>query len=159
MLKPSKPLVLQPLPSRSLQRLRNDQKETRSVTLSPRPVLPPALRVLLVEANMIIALDADDMLTRNGAAKVDIASDGQEALRFLNARPYDLAVLDLRMDRPDSGMVAARLAGLDIPFLFSTGYGETPARPDDFSHIQVIGKPFSEPYLLARVSELVKPRL
>lgn len=118
----------------------------------PKRILPPMLRVLVVEENMIIALDAEDMLTRNGAAGVDIAGNGTEALRLLADQPYGFALLDLRLPSAESLAVALRLQELGIPFIFSVGYGEHAANPPAFPSVPIVGKPFSEAYLLARLA-------
>jgi CheY-like chemotaxis protein len=111
--------------------------------------------VLIVEANMIIALDAEDMLTRNGAAGVDIAADSAEALRFLAGPSYGFALLDLRLPNAESLAVAWRLQELGIPFIFSVGYGEQVVNPPAFPAVPIVGKPFSESYLLARLAALL----
>jgi CheY-like chemotaxis protein len=113
------------------------------------------LRVLVVEANMIIALDAEDMLTRNGAAGVDIAANSTEALRFLAEPSYGFALLDLRLPNAESLAIAWRLQELGIPFIFSVGYGEHVISPPAFPAVPIVGKPFSESYLLARLAALL----
>ena len=121
------------------------------MTKLPRRELPPRLRVLVVEANMIIALDTEDMLRRHGASAVDVAADAAEALRLLAERAYGIALLDLRL--PDAGCIAVaeRLRELAVPFIFSAGYGEHAENPPAFPAIPLVGKPFSESFLLARL--------
>ncbi|MEQ9609055.1 MAG: response regulator [Kiloniellaceae bacterium] len=120
-----------------------------------RRVLPPMLRVLIVEDNMIIALDAEDMLTRNGVAGVDIAASSTEALRLLADLSYGFAVVDLRLPNAESLAIAWRLQELGIPFIFSVGYGEHVINPPAFPAVPIVGKPFSESYLLARLAALL----
>ncbi len=114
------------------------------------------LRVLIVEDNMIIALDAEDMLTRNGAAGVDIAGSSAEALRMLADPSYSFAVVDLRLPNAESLAIAWRLQELGIPFIFSVGYGEQVINPPAFPAVPVVGKPFSESYLMARLADLLE---
>ena len=125
------------------------------MTQPPRRGLPPALTLLVVEANMIIALDVEDMLTRNGAVGVDIASNRSEAFGFLASRCYNAAIVDLKLAQADSLAIAMRLSELRIPFVFSSGYGEKAERPEGFPGIAMVGKPFSETYLMLRLAELL----
>jgi hypothetical protein len=43
-----------------------------------------------------------------------------------------------------------------VPFAFAVGYGERARLPPRFADKLVIGKPYSESYLLARLAELLK---
>ncbi|MGF1629464.1 MAG: response regulator [Kiloniellaceae bacterium] len=113
------------------------------------------LRLLIVEDNMILALDVEDMLMRNGAAQVQVVSSCEEALEQLDTTAFDAALLDLNLTRGDSLPVAMRLRERGIPFAFTTGYGERAIIPPPFATVPVIGKPYSESYLLARLAELL----
>lgn len=104
---------------------------------------------------MIIALDAEDMLRRHGAGAVDVAAGAAEALRFLAERSYGIALLDLRLPPAESLAVAERLQALAVPFLFSVGYGERADNPPSFPDVPIVGKPFSESFLLARLAALL----
>jgi CheY-like chemotaxis protein len=117
--------------------------------------LPKGLRLLVVEDNMIVALDVEDMLKRNGATHVEVVNTAEEALKQLDAAVFDAALLDLKLTDGDSLPVAARLRELAIPFAFSTGYGERADIPSPFAGLPVIGKPYSESYLLSCLADLL----
>jgi CheY-like chemotaxis protein len=68
------------------------------------------LRVLLAEDNPINALLARALLTRAGCV-VDRAATGQEALTALEAAPYDLVLMDMRMPGMDGPTAARTLRG------------------------------------------------
>lgn len=121
-----------------------------------KPALPPGLRLLVVEDNSILALDVEDMLLRNGAAQVDVVTTCEEALQRLDTASFDLALLDMRLARGNSLPVAHRLQERGIPFTFSVGYGERVTIPPAFADRQVIGKPYSESYLLSHLAALLK---
>lgn len=119
-------------------------------------MLPEGLRLLVVEHNSILALDVEDMLLRNGAAQVEVASSCVEALARLESGIFDAALLDLALAESDNLAVAITLQAANIPFAFAVGYGERATLPPRFADKLVIGKPYSESYLLARLAELLK---
>ena len=98
--------------------------------------------VLVVEDNMIIALEAEEALTAMGAESVDMAASVREALRLIDSSPPDRALLDVNLGSETSVAVARRLAELGIPFAFATGYGESFKVPPDLGDIPVVKKPF-----------------
>ncbi|MGY4801880.1 HWE histidine kinase domain-containing protein [Teichococcus aerofrigidensis] len=120
-----------------------------------RPAREPAAeftlsgRVLLVEDNLLIAMDAEDQLRRLGAAEVDVAAGVQTALRLLEQAPPAFALLDVNLGRESSFPVADALLARGIPFLFATGYGEADAFPDRLRGVAVISKPYSSTELRA----------
>ncbi|WP_022697346.1 HWE histidine kinase domain-containing protein [Euryhalocaulis caribicus] len=100
--------------------------------------------VLLLEDNMVIALDAEDMLTRMGAQKVEVAASASEALRLIEANTPDAAVLDVNLGDENSFPVADRLKELGVPYIFATGYGEESPAPDLHLDRPFVRKPYSE---------------
>ncbi|PWC29693.1 HWE histidine kinase domain-containing protein [Teichococcus aestuarii] len=100
-------------------------------------------RVLLVEDNLLIAMDAEDQLRRLGGTAVDVASSVQAALRMLEHAVPQVALLDVNLGRESSFPVADALLARGIPFVFATGYGEADAFPDRFRSSEVISKPYT----------------
>lgn len=119
--------------------------------------LRPGLSVLVVERNSIVALDVEDMLLRNGAARVTVASNAAEALAALAIETFHAGLLDLNLTAGGSVVVAARLDELGVPFAFVTDYGERPALPPPFVGRPVLGKPCSEHYLMSQLAGLLGP--
>ncbi|MHB8285508.1 MAG: response regulator [Caulobacteraceae bacterium] len=70
------------------------------------PDLTAGLRVLLAEDNPVNALLAKALLGRVGCS-VDRVANGQEALEALQAAPYDVVLMDMRMPIMD-GLTAAK---------------------------------------------------
>lgn len=99
-------------------------------------------KVLLVEDSLIIALDAEDILSRLGA-DVMTASTVENALELIDDAPPTLAVLDINLGDQTSLTVADRLGDLKVPFLFATGYGEQAVLPDIHQHRAVVQKPYT----------------
>lgn len=98
--------------------------------------------VLVVEDNMIIALEAEEVLMALGAEAVDMAASVREALRLIERSPPDRALLDVNLGTETSMPVARRLAELGIPFAFATGYGESFEVPAEIGDVPVIKKPY-----------------
>lgn len=101
----------------------------------------PALRILVVEDEMTIALLVEDMLLDLGHEVVAVAMRLPQALAQARSAAIDLAVLDVNLDGRPSFPVAAALAERGVPFLFATGYGGAGVDPA-FADRTVIKKPF-----------------
>ncbi|MGB3928225.1 MAG: GAF domain-containing protein, partial [Sphingobium sp.] len=98
--------------------------------------------VLLVEDNMIIAMDGEDALRDLGAEVLTAASVGR-AREAIALGPVDLAVLDFNLGSETSLPVADLLAERGVPFIFATGYGDGLELPARFEHIALVKKPYS----------------
>jgi CheY-like chemotaxis protein len=133
----------------------DSEEKPNQVTKPGKYSLPEKLRLLVVEENVIVALDVEDMLTRNGAAHVAVVSSCEEALKQLDSARFDAALLVPQLTQGDSLPVARRLRELAIPFAFTTGYGERAVIPPPFSAMPVIGKPYNEAHLISRLVELL----
>ncbi|MGR9198426.1 HWE histidine kinase domain-containing protein [Rhizobium leguminosarum] len=100
------------------------------------------LNVLLVENNLIIAMDGEDILRRLGA-DVATAPSVTEAMEILAGQPFDLALLDVNLGDETSFGIADRLAADGVPFVFATGYGEGIAQANSHSDAPVLQKPYT----------------
>ncbi|MGE0597357.1 MAG: HWE histidine kinase domain-containing protein [Hyphomonadaceae bacterium] len=110
-------------------------------------------RVLLIEDNLIIALDAQEMLLRMGAEGVDTASSVSDAIGIIEKRMPDFALLDVNLVGETSFPAAERLMSAGVPFMFATGYGDDLKFPREFSGVAVVTKPYSEEGVLAALSD------
>ncbi len=104
---------------------------------------PLAGRVLLVEDNIIIAMDAQDMLRRLGAQQVDTASSAAMALAAIDRQAPGFALLDVNLGQGTSLPVAEKLTELGIPFAFATGYGEDISALGIYAQVPVVRKPYT----------------
>jgi len=102
-----------------------------------------ALRVLLVEDEMLIAMDIEDMLVELGFDVVGPAPRLHTALKLAREAPIDLAVLDVNLAGERSFPVADVLRARGIPFLFATGYGPAGLTGDYASEI-TLQKPLEQ---------------
>jgi signal transduction histidine kinase len=70
-------------------------------------------RVLIADDQHIIRLTLRKQLERLGAARVDEAPDGYEALRLYEAGPYDVVISDERMDGPGGNELAQAIRAIE----------------------------------------------
>lgn len=110
-------------------------------------------RCLVVDDELLIALDIEQILLAAGAASVSCLASAEEALASLRSGPrFDVAVLDvlLRSTTRDSFSVAAALQLQNTPFVFLTGMRGADFRPGEFPGVPVVEKP-CQPAVLVEV--------
>lgn len=110
--------------------------------------------VLLVEDNMIIAMDAEDFLGELGAEQVHVASNTSDAIDLAEAHAMTFALLDINLGAETSEPIAAHLSAQGVPFAFATGYGETTRLSETFPTAPIIQKPYDKAAIVAAYSEL-----
>jgi light-regulated signal transduction histidine kinase (bacteriophytochrome) len=121
------------------------------------PVAPGLLKgrnVLLVEDNMIIAMDGEDALRDLGADVTTAASVGR-ASEAMAIQPIDLAVLDFNLGTETSLPVADLLMERGIPFIFATGYGDGLEVPIRFADVILLKKPYSGATLAQALTQVI----
>lgn len=79
-------------------------------------------RVLLLEDEFLIAMDAEQVLLDLGAAQVEIASTLAEAERLAANGRFDLAMLDVNINGQVSFPLAESLWRRGVAVVFATGY-------------------------------------
>ena len=110
------------------------------------------VRVLVVEDNPLIALDAQDHLQSLGVLGVDVAVTSAEALEASERERPGFALLDYNLGAETSEPVARALDQRGIPFAFATGYVEAEATRRPYAHkIAVLLKPYGRAELEALV--------
>lgn len=116
------------------------------------------MRVLLVEDQVLIALDAESNLRQLGAAQVVIAPTAEHAMKAINQARPDLAVLDVNLGDHTSTPVAEALRNLGVPFMFATGYGDTVMLPDSMRTVPIVRKPYAGSALEEALANLLRSR-
>jgi len=99
--------------------------------------------VLLVEDNLLIALETEGMLLSIGASEVQVCSNVSSALDYLASHRPSFAILDYNLGKEQSVKVAEQLAELQIPFIFATGYGDSTMIDPKFRDRPILTKPYS----------------
>lgn len=141
----------------SVEQEAGDGRDPRSAaTATSHSPLVGGLVVLVLEDQMLIALDVETTLIDHGAAKVITASSVCEALERLREVRPDVAVLDVNLGQDTSIPFAKELRRRNIPFVFATGYGDKMVIPPDLSDVPMVRKPFGGEALLAALSTVMK---
>jgi len=99
---------------------------------------------LVVEDNIIIAMDAEDIMMGLGASSVSTASNVNAALDEISRSEPSFALLDVNLGTETSEPIATFLAEKNIPFAFATGYGDATEVTKRFPNVPVVQKPYGE---------------
>ena len=110
-------------------------------------------RILIVEDEMLIALNLEDMLVELGHTVVATATRITEALKLAAESTIDLAILDVNLSGTPSFPVADVLRSRAIPFLFATGYGSQ-GLTESYRNEIVLGKPYGVRELQSAIHDL-----
>ncbi|GGC39952.1 signal transduction histidine kinase [Novosphingobium marinum] len=109
---------------------------------------------LIVEDNMIIAMEAEDILGELGCGHCHVAGSVRDALKVIEDNDIRFALLDINLGRETSEEVAFKLARLGISFVFASGYGELKSRPEEFAKVPVITKPYAMKDIRSAIEKL-----
>src|SRR3954467_9971479 len=109
--------------------------------------------VLIVEDDPIIALNFEDTFFGFGVKTVRTAANVARALELIADRAPDFALLDVGLIHENSFAVAERLAALNVPFVFVTGYSSDVRLPAAFTNRPRLPKPCSSEALEAALRQ------
>ncbi|GGE20174.1 response regulator [Aureimonas endophytica] len=98
-------------------------------------------RVLIVEDEMLVAMNLEDTLTDLGLHVAGTAMQLGPALELARDSAIDVAVLDINLHGGRSYPVADILLQRGVPFVFATGYGHTEGETA-YERIPVVTKPY-----------------
>ncbi|MNR97851.1 putative transcriptional regulatory protein pdtaR [compost metagenome] len=118
------------------------------------------LRVLIVEDEMLLAMDLEDMLLDAGYEVVGQASHMQQAITLAeqNDGAIDVAIMDINLARGTNGVetAAALRERWNIPSLFVSGNLDERTREAalPLSPLGFVGKPYSEREVLTSLGQL-----
>jgi light-regulated signal transduction histidine kinase (bacteriophytochrome) len=132
---------------------RSERDQTPAAESQP---LEAGLPVLLVEDQVLIAMDAEMMLADAGIENVVTASSSADALNRLKTFNPAIAILDINLGRDTSVPVAEELARRGIPFVFATGYDDRSIVPEEFLSVPVVRKPYDAGALVRALSDLMR---
>lgn len=99
---------------------------------------------LVVEDNMIIAMEAEDILREMGADECHVAGSVKGALAIIESNSLSFALLDIDLGQETSEEVAAALQARGTPFVFASGYGDYPEFEGNFSDVPIVAKPYTK---------------
>lgn len=109
------------------------------------------LRVLIVEDELIIAMDLQCILEEHGCEVLATVSSVGKALDALATLQPDVVSLDLNLNGEPSLPVAEKLRTQGVPFVVTSGYANLVDHSPEFSGIPLVRKPFDTEELLQKL--------
>ena len=109
---------------------------------------------LIVEDNVIIAMEAEDILRSFGFSDCQVVGSVDAALAIIADSPVTFAMLDINLGKDTSEPVARELRERCIPFIFASGYGERSMPTRDFTTVPIVTKPYGEQDVQAAIARL-----
>ena len=101
-------------------------------------------RILVVEDESLVAMLLETILEDMGCTPVGPAGTVEDGLAMVaDPAPLDAALLDVNVAGRQVFPVAEALKARGVPFVFSTGYGES-GLPDEWRGQATLQKPFTE---------------
>ncbi|HYG88094.1 MAG TPA: response regulator [Azospirillum sp.] len=113
------------------------------------------LRVLVIEDEVLIAMDIAAVLTEAGCDVIGPLNRVDEALQAIERERVDAAIMDINLNGATSLPVADALDERGTPFLFLTGY-EADQIPPRHSFRPVLTKPWEPSVLLTELAAAVR---
>lgn len=117
------------------------------------------LTALIVEDQVITALDLKQTLKDYGYSNVTIINKGKNAIDFIENEPLSVALLDIKLADEVSGIdVAKKLKQKRIPFIFISAF----SNPENFRLAKelkpagILKKPFREQSIKALLKNLYR---
>jgi CheY-like chemotaxis protein len=114
------------------------------------------LRILVVEDEMLVAMNIEDMLLELGHEVAGLASRLGPALALARDSRLDAAMLDVNLAGEPSFPVADLLIERGIPFLFATGYGRQGIE-ERYRDYPMLQKPFRAEELGRALAQICLP--
>jgi CheY-like chemotaxis protein len=111
-------------------------------------------RVLIVEDEVLVAMDLAGVLQRHGYVVVGLAGSVTEALALVRKEEIDIALLDVNLGSKTVEPVANRLAERAIPFGLVTAY-PSHILPQSLRRRPCITKPFGTTEVTRLAARLV----
>ena len=116
--------------------------------------------ILIVEDEIITALDIQMRLKKNGYSTVDYVATGEEAIKMIKDKNVDLVLMDIKLKGIMDGISTAKLIikEYNIPIIYISGntdkhmlYRLRATKP-----VGIIAKPINEGELLESVNGIIK---
>lgn len=113
-------------------------------------------RILVVEDEMLLAMDLEDALTSHGAEVLGPVSSITQALALLADQRPDAATLDMNLGGKSSLPVADDLVERKIPFVVVSGYSETYASQPSLRGVAFVKKPYDSALLFRAIGAVLQ---
>lgn len=115
----------------------------------------PSERVLIIEDEMLIALDLADMVEKLGHDVVEVVTNHQQAVRAAKEHRPGLILADIKLAKGSSGIAAVReiLDAFSVPVIFVTAYPERLLTGERIEPAFLVTKPFQPEGIRAAISQ------
>ncbi len=111
------------------------------------------VRVLVVEDDVLLAMDLKETLTDAGAIVVDVCQTLDEGMSRANVEDFAIAVLDFSLGSETVSPLARRLVRRGLPFILYTGKSRSEPSLAEWSDQQIVKKPAPIPVLLSALRD------
>jgi CheY-like chemotaxis protein len=113
------------------------------------------LRVLIVEDELIIAMELENLLGRLGCVVLEAAPTVKRALRAVGHQEADVAVIDMNLQGERATPVAEALQEQGVPFVLVTGYGSERLPEKALQDAPCLRKPVNGNQLASAIYEVL----
>ncbi len=110
-------------------------------------------RILLVEDNLLIAMDVEELIAEQGCTPIGPVSNVADGLEAVRQTELDGAVLDVNLGDERVWPIAELLEEHGVPFVIATGYSAAEI-PDRFNTRPRLEKPISPGGLAAALADM-----
>jgi DNA-binding NtrC family response regulator len=112
--------------------------------------------VLVVEDEMLVGMELECLLERQGCAVIGPASTVGRALALLDREQVDAALLDLNLNGEPATPVAAALTTQGVPFVLVTGYREAQSSEPELQGATRVDKPVNHQDLVRALAHVLE---
>ena len=112
-------------------------------------------RVMVVEDDLLIARELSLQLEDQGAEVIGPVVSAAGALRLIDAKAIDAAILDAKVHGGTITPVAERLIERSIPFVFHTGTGPPPELQARYPTLTVFMKPSRSERVVSGLAQIM----
>jgi CheY-like chemotaxis protein len=112
-------------------------------------------RILIVEDEMLVALDLEELLKSWGAEVLGPVPSVAKALDYLAQATPDAATLDMNLNGKSSLPVASELVSRDVPFVVISGYSDAETQEHALKAARIVKKPYREDELFEALVSLL----
>jgi CheY-like chemotaxis protein len=114
------------------------------------------LRILLLEDEVLIAMDVEQLFLDQGAAEVVTIRNLEDIDEDAVTGNFDAVVVDVMLNGVSTLGFAARLKEMGIPFVFASGVGKNPDMAAAFPDTILVSKPYSGSDLTDAIVQSIK---
>jgi CheY-like chemotaxis protein len=141
--------------ARSSSPEQGSELDAASDATTDSPATPSRFSALVVEDNMLIAMDAEEALQELGASAVKLCPNVASALDSIAAAPFDVALLDVSLGNETSEAIAEALRAHGTPFVVTTGFGDYISDISAYAGAPVLTKPYAPAALSQALAQVM----